>query len=357
MQPRSRPRSVRALLAPLTLTLAAALVFAACGSDSNVSAGSGGGGDGQTTLRLGYFPNVTHGPALIARDQGLFEKELGSDVKIEYSTFNSGSEVTTAILAGALDASFVGPNPAINGYQKSGGKVKVVSGVANGGAFLVVKPGIKSAADLKGKKVATPSHGNTQDVALRTWLNDNDVTVTKDGGDVTILPQENSVTLTSFQEDQIDGAWVPEPWATRLVQEGGGEILLDEASLWPDGKYTTTVLVVTTDFLDKHADLVQQLVTANDAAIQVIEKDPAAAKASISKGIGDITDKPMPEALITASFKSVKFGLDPIISSLQKSADDAAALGFIENSDIANLWDPTYVNKVLADNDEPALKE
>ncbi len=118
------------------LTLAAALVFAACGSDSDdSSSGNSGGGDGAVTLRLGYFPNVTHGPALIARDQGLFEEKLGSDVKIEYSTFNSGSEVTTAILAGALDASFVGPNPAINGYQKSGGKVKVVSGVANGGAF------------------------------------------------------------------------------------------------------------------------------------------------------------------------------------------------------------------------------
>ena len=179
--------------------------------------------------------------------------------------------------------------------------------------------------------------------------------VTKDGGDVTILPQENSVTLTSFQENQIDGAWVPEPWATRLVQEGGGEILLDEASLWPDGKYTTTVLVVTSEFLEKNPEVVQNLIAANDAAIQVVTDDPAAAKASISKGIGDVTDKPMPEELITKSFESVKFGLDPVFSSLQKSADDAAALGFIENSDIANLWDPTYVNKVLADNDQPAL--
>ena len=333
------------------------MVFAACGSDSDDSAGgSSGGGSETVTLRLGYFPNVTHGPALIAKDQGIFEEKLGSNVTIEYSTFNSGSEVTTAILAGALDASFVGPNPAVNGYQKSGGKVHVVSGVATGGAFLVVKPGITSAADLKGKKVATPSHGNTQDVALRTWLNDNDVNVTKDGGDVTILPQENSVTLTSFQENQIDGAWVPEPWATRLVQEGGGEILLDEASLWPDGKYTTTVLVVTSEFLEKNPEVVQNLIAANDAAIQVVTEDPAAAKASISKGIGDVTDKPMPEELITKSFESVKFGLDPVFSSLQKSADDAAALGFIENSDIANLWDPTYVNKVLADNDQPALK-
>lgn len=227
-----KSRSRRHLIAPLTLTLAAALVFAACGSDSNESSGTtGGSGDEQVTLRLGYFPNVTHAPALVAKDQGLFEEKLGDNVKVEYSTFNSGSEVTTAILAGALDASFVGPNPAINGYQKSGGVVRVVSGVATGGAFLVVKPGITSAADLKGKKVATPSHGNTQDVALRAWLNENDVKVTKDGGDVTILPQENSVTLTSFQEDQIDGAWVPEPWATRLVQEGGGEILLDDGFL------------------------------------------------------------------------------------------------------------------------------
>jgi NitT/TauT family transport system substrate-binding protein len=341
-------RSRRRLLASLTLALAA-VVIAACGSSSkDASSGSSGGGDTEksVTLKLGYFPNVTHAPALIAKDKGYFEDELGSNVKIDYKTFNAGSEAVTAILAGALDASFVGPNPAINAFQKTKGEVRIVSGIATGGAFLVVKPGINSAADLKGKKVATPQAGNTQDVALRTWLNDNGVSVTKDSGEVTITPQENSVTLTAFQQGQIDGAWVPEPWATRLVQEGGGKILVDEASLWPDGKYTTTVLLVTKKFLDANPTVVENLIAAANEGIKLVSSDPAAATASVSKGIGDVTGKPLKEELITSSFKSVKFGLDPVISSLETSAKNAEKLGFLESSDIAGIYDSTQVDKV-----------
>src|SRR5215471_18297973 len=172
----------------LPVMLACALALAACGSSSKSSSGSSGtsgaaagGNGGNTTLRLGYFPNVTHAPAIIGVQNGSFASALGPNVKLDLKTFNSGTEATTALISGAIDASFVGPNPAINAYQKTGGGIRVVAGTASGGAFLVVKDGINSAADLKGKKVATPQLGNTQDVALRTWLNDNGLHETQDG--------------------------------------------------------------------------------------------------------------------------------------------------------------------------------
>ncbi|HYL53468.1 MAG TPA: ABC transporter substrate-binding protein, partial [Acidimicrobiia bacterium] len=183
-------RHLRRILLPCPLFVVFALVLGACGSSSKSSSPASGtpsGGSSSVTLRLGYFPNVTHAPAIIGVASGKFASALGSNAKLELKTFNSGSEASNAILAGALDASFVGPNPAINAYQKTSGKVRIVAGTALGGAYLVVKPSINSAADLKGKKVASPQLGNTQDVALRTWLNSQGLHETKTGGDVTIV--------------------------------------------------------------------------------------------------------------------------------------------------------------------------
>ena len=203
-------------IASLAIAVVLSLVLAACGSSSKAARRRADqlAQRARSTLRLGYFPNVTHAPAIIGVQNGSFAAKLGSNVKLELKTFNSGTEATTALLAGAIDASFVGPNPAINAYQKTNGGIRIVAGTASGGAVLVVKPSINSAADLKGKKIATPQLGNTQDVALRTWLNKNGLHETKDGGDVTIVPEDNSTTLTAFQSGAIDGAWVPEPWAT-----------------------------------------------------------------------------------------------------------------------------------------------
>ena len=267
-------------------------------------------------------------------------------MKLDLKTFNAGSEATTALLAGALDASFIGPSPAINAYQKTGA-VRIVSGTASGGAYLVVKPGINSAADLKGKKIATPQLGNTQDVALRTWLNKNGVKVTESGGDATIVPQDNAVTLTSFQQGTIDGAWVPEPWATRLVNEGGGKVLVDEKTLWPQGKYVTTVLLVTKKFLDDHPDVVQHLIEGVADAINLIKTDSAQAQKLAGTRIENVTGKALKPELLSASFDHITFTLDPIASSLQKSADDGKALGFLKSSDLGNIAVfLSFVNKV-----------
>ena len=201
------------------------------------------------TLRLGYFPNVTHATALVGVDKGIFEEHLGDNVKLETSTFNAGTEAVEALFAGAIDMTYIGPNPAINAYAKSNGEaIRIISGATSGGAFLVVKPEINSAEDLKGKTLATPQprqHPGRGPAGLAEGEGPGDRRA--GGGDVSIVPQENSQTLQTFMSGDIDGAWVPEPWATRLVQEGGGKVLVDERDLWPEGQYVTTHLIVATE--------------------------------------------------------------------------------------------------------------
>ncbi len=226
------------------------------------------------TLRLGYFPNITHATALVGVGKGIFEEKLADNVTLETSTFSTGTEASEALFADAIDMTYIGPNPAINAYAKSdGAAVRVISGATSGGAFLVVKPEINSPADLKGKVLATPSLGNTQDVALRSWLKENGLSSDEaGGGDVSIAPQENSQTLQTFLSGDIQGAWVPEPWATRLIQEGGGKVLVDERDLWPEGQYVTTHVMVATKFLDEHPDVVQQFLEGHVAANCVRER-------------------------------------------------------------------------------------
>jgi NitT/TauT family transport system substrate-binding protein len=350
-------RSRRPLIFTLAITVALSLVLAACGSSSKTGSPTNSSTlTGAVTLRLGYFPNVTHAPAIIGVQNGTFAAKLGSNVKLSLKTFNSGTEATTALLAGAIDASFVGPNPAINAYQKTNGGIRVVAGTASGGAFLVVKPSINSAADLKGKKVASPQAGNTQDVALRTWLNKNGLHETKTGGDVTIVPEENSITLTSFQSGAIDGAWVPEPWATRLVTQGGGKFLVDESSEWPGGKFVTTLLMVKKSFLDANPTVVENLVSGLADAVDLVKTNPAEAQKLVGQGILKITGKPLKNSLIAASFSHITFTLDPIASSLVTNAKNAEALGFLKSSDLGNIFDLTLLNKVLQARGEPAVQ-
>jgi NitT/TauT family transport system substrate-binding protein len=355
-------RRTRSLMATTAVALVLALALAACGSSSKpgsstgTTAGStGGSSSGATTLRLGYFPNVTHAPAIIGAQSGSFAAKLGSNVTLELKTFNSGTEATTALLAGAIDASFVGPNPAINGYQKTNGGTRIVAGTAFGGADLVVKTSINSAADLKGKKVATPQLGNTQDVALRYWLNQNGLHETKDGGDVTIVPEDNSTTLTAFESGAIDGAWVPEPYASRLVAEGGGKILVNEASLWPNGQFVTTLLMVKKSFLDAHSDVIKNLIGGLSDAIDLIKSDPTKAQSEVNDGLKALSGKALKPGILASSFKHVTFTLDPIKSSLQTDADRGKSLGFLKSSDLGQIFDLSLLNQVLQAAGKPAI--
>jgi len=310
------------------------------------------------TLRLGYFPNVTHASAIVGVESGIFKKALGSNVDLQLKTFNSGTEALQALQAGALDATYIGPSPTITAWTKLNQGVKIVSGAASGGAFFVVNKSVNRAADLKGKVVASPQLGNTQDVALRTWLKSKGLsTDTTGGGDVQVRPQDNATTLNAFKTGEIAGAWVPEPWATRLVNEGGGKILVNEADLWPGGRYVTTQLIVTTGFLKAHADVVQKLVNGQVAANDYIKTNPFDAQTDVSNNIAKITGKPIPGDLVIASFKNIQFTDDPIATSLVKNNKDAKAISGLTSADsLKGIYDLSFLNQALTAAKEPTLK-
>jgi NitT/TauT family transport system substrate-binding protein len=313
---------------------------------------------GNVTLRLGYFPNVTHASAIVGVESGLFQEKLGNNVQLDTSTFNAGPAAIEALNSDAIDATYIGPNPAINAFAQSNGEaIRIVSGATSGGAFLVVKPSIKGAKDLKGKKVASPQLGNTQDVALRTWLKSKKLkTDTAGGGDVSIVPQENAQTLDLFKQGEIDGAWVPEPWATRLIQEGGGKVLVDERKLWPEGRYVTTHLIVRTEFLEDHPDVVKRLVEGQVAANDLIKNDTTRAEQLVGQGIDKATGKPIVAELITASFKNLVFTNDPVAPSLRKSAKDAEAVGLLKPVNLKGIYDLKPLNQVLKQQGDPSVK-
>ena len=361
MRPTSAPTGRRSgARTPQTLIgLLATLAILAVACSAPVASGQSGAAPSSLsgTIRVGYFPNVTHATPLVGVEAGLFKEALGAGVSFETSSFNAGGAASEALLGGAIDATFVGPNPAINSYAKSGGQaIRVIAGATSGGAFLVVRNGIGSAADLRGKKVATPQLGNTQDVALRTWLADNGlVTDTHGGGDVSILPQDNAQTLQAFSSGQIDGAWVPEPWATRLVQDGGGKVLVDERTLWPEGRYVTTLLVVRTDFLAAHRDLVRALLVGDLAANDLVNHDPAKAKALVTSGIQKITGSTISGPVLDAAWPNLAFTVDPIASSLTASKDHAVKLGLLQPVDLSGIYDLSLINELLAAAGKPKV--
>lgn len=334
--------SPSAPLRRLAILLVSLVAVAACGGDDGAS---------RSSVKLGFFPNVTHAPALVGVADGFFEARLGEGVDLQTFTFNAGSEASEALLTGSIDLTFIGPNPAINAFAKSDGEaIRIISGSTSGGAYLVVKPGITTVEQLAGTTLATPALGNTQDVALRAWLEENGLNTTPDGGgDVSILPQSNSTTLESFIAGAIDGAWVPEPWATRLIEEGGGTVLVDERDLWPetDGRYVTTHLIVRTDFLEEHPDLVKAVLEGLVDSIERIATDPVASQAAVIAQIGSITGRDPDPAVIGKSFGNLVFTVDPVAASLRKSADDAVAVELLEAVDLTGIYDLTVLNEVL----------
>lgn len=301
-------------------------------------------------LRFGVFPNVTHAPGLIALADGGPLSLLLPSTNIEVVAFNSGTTAVEAIFNDAIDITYIGPNPAINAFAQSKGEaVRIIAGSTSGGAFLVVKPDITTAADLRGRKIASPSLGNTQDVALRSWLKTNGLATDRaGGGDVSVVPQENAQSLETFQAGTIDGAWVPEPWATRLVTEGGAKVLVDERDLWPDGKYVTTHLMVSTKFLAEHPDVVERILLANLQAIDAIAEDPPAAQAIVNAQIEAFTTKRLDAGLLSTAWGNLGFTVDPLATSLQTSAADALDLGLLKDpGDLTRLYDLTLLNDLL----------
>lgn len=311
--------------------------------------------DEVTELRLGYFANVTHAPALVGLQEGLFADALG-DVEVTTQVFNAGPAAIEALSAGAIDATYIGPNPSINTFIQSGGEsAHIIAGAATGGAALVVRDGIDSPADLAGTTIATPQLGNTQDVALRSWLADEGFqTDTSGGGDVNITPTENAQTLLLFQQGELDGAWLPEPWVSRLVLDAGAHVLVDEADLWPDGEFPTTVLLVRAEFLDAHPDVVKELLQGHIAAVQWIEDHPDQTPGVINDALEAETGKRLDDAVIARALEHVTFSVDPHADTFETLVADGLAAGTQKDGSIDGLFDLSLLNELLADaGDEP----
>jgi NitT/TauT family transport system substrate-binding protein len=325
----------------------ALLLAAGCSSSSSSSAANSGsatsGGDSPVTVSLGFLTNITHASALVGLKEGFFAKALGPAGTLKATAFSTGTEETTALLAGQLDAAYVGPNPAINAWQKSGGSaIKIISGAATGGASVVVTKGITAATQLKGKTLATPSLGNTQDVALRAWLKQNGLTTTSTGGgDAFIKPTTpNSAAVLEFKSGQIAGGSEPAPYDVEMVKDGG-TVLFTETGV-------TTLLVVAQSFLSAHPAIVADLVKAQIQANDFIKSSPAAAQADANAELASYTGKPLKASIVAAAFKEITFTNDPDAASLTSDASQAESLGLLKPVNLNGIFDLNPLNTALA---------
>jgi NitT/TauT family transport system substrate-binding protein len=307
----------------------------------------------QTVIRVGAFPNISHPQAMVGKANGWFEKAMGSKVKVEWTSFNAGPSAIEALFAGAIDMAYVGPNPAISGYVRSNGQaLRIVSGACSGGVALVVRKdaGINSAQDFHGKRVASPQLGNTQDVALRSWLRSQGLKATDKGGDVQVIPMANPDQLTLFLKKQLDASWAPEPWASRLIQDGSGRIFLDERDLWPHHQFVITNLIVSQKFLGQHPELVSAWLAANVDLTDWINQHAQESKTLLNQQIQKETGRALPAGVLDEAFARIQPTYDPLRDTLFKSARDAFAEGFLgkQMPDLSGIYDLTLLNQVLS---------
>jgi NitT/TauT family transport system substrate-binding protein len=347
MRAHSRLQSHVCLVATLLLSLA----LAGCARNPDKPSAA--------KIRVAYFPNLTHSQALIGISRGDFAKALGPSVTIDAKLFNAGPSVIEALFAGQIDLAYIGPNPAITGYVRSkGAALRVVAGATSGGAGLVVRPqaGIRSAADLSGKRIASPQLGNTQDVALRAYVAANGLRMTEKGGTVQVIPIDNPSILDLFRRGDIDGAWVPEPWTSRLIVDGGGTLFLDERSLWPNGDFATAIVIVSKPYLDAHPDLVKAWLQVHVALTLWEVSHPEEAKSLANEQIQVATGKALTAAVLEGAWSRERVTYDPIGSSITQSAKAAFAAGFLDQEpDLSGLLDLTLLNQVLAGQGLPAV--
>jgi NitT/TauT family transport system substrate-binding protein len=310
-------------------------------------------------LRLGHFPNITHAQALYARATGCFDQKIG--LSIHWSSFNAGPTAIEAIFTDAVDATFVGPNPAINGFIKSRGeKFVIVAGAASGGTGLILRKdaGIQSEKDFNGKTIATPQLGNSQDVAARLWFRERGYQFKERGGTLTLLALSNPDQLNLFKRKEIHGAWTVEPWLARLEQEADGRLFLDERTLWPEGRYVTTHLLVSKAYLARNPQLVEALLTALVEVTQQINADKPAAAKILNAELKKETGKSLPDAVLGKALERVEFTWDPIASSLRKSAEAAHQVGFLKTRpELKGIYSLQTLNKVLEAKNLPAVRE
>lgn len=317
-------------------------------------------------VRVGHFPNITHAHAIIAhtlskQGRGWFEQRLGPDVQVQWFVYNAGPSAMEALLARSIDLAYVGPNPAINAHLKTrGADIRIVAGACSGGAGLVVQPGvIETDGDFKGKKVGTPQLGNTQDVAARAWLRSKGFKVTLMGGDVHVIPTLNPDQLSLFRKKQLHAVWTVEPWVTRLEREAGAKLYFEESALWKDtgGKYVTTHLVGSVQFVNKQRDLLKRCLAAHVELTEWIQANPDEAKKLLNEGMKAQTTRALPAEILDPAWKRLEITYDPIRASLLKSAEDAHRIGFIKQKpDLSKIYELGALNEVLKEKGKAEVK-
>jgi NitT/TauT family transport system substrate-binding protein len=346
--------------------------LAACGygsdkksDDSDTSAPAAGTAGGSATatklsadeVKIGYFPNLTHATALVGLKEGFFQQELGS-TKIKEATFNAGPAEIEALNAGSIDIGWIGPSPSINGYTKSGGSnLKIIAGSASGGVKLVVNPNkIKTLADVKGKKIATPQLGNTQDVALLNWIKSQGwkVDAQSGKGDVSVVRTDNKITPDAYKNGSIDGAWVPEPTASKLVSEGA-KVLLDESTLWPNKQFVITNVIVSQKFLSAHPDVVEAVLRGSVKTNAWIKANSDKAKADANAQLEKLTQKALPAKVLDPAWQSIEVLDDPLAATAKAEADHAVSAGLLKSPKLDGIYDLTLLNKVLKAQGQPAV--
>lgn len=297
---------------------------------------------GETVLRVGHFPNITHAQGLVAHNlsrqgKGWFEEKLGPGIKIEWFVYNAGPSAMEAIFAQSIDLTYVGSGPALNAYTKSNGaEVRLIAGAANGGAALVVQPdqNLKAAADFRGKKIATPQLGNTQDISCRAWLIAGGLKITQLGGDAQVLPTQNPDQLALFQQKKVDAVWTVEPWVSRLERESGGKILVEEKDV------ATTVLVSSAKFFSTQRDLAKKFADAHAALTEWMMKNPEEAQKLIKAELLAETRSDMAPDLIAQSWKRILFSAEPPRAAVESFLQNSLKTGFIKTApDLTKLFE------------------
>ncbi|HEY3325440.1 MAG TPA: aliphatic sulfonate ABC transporter substrate-binding protein [Planctomycetota bacterium] len=331
----------------LLATVAASIVLSGCGGGS--PAASGGA---PSEVRLGYFANVTHAPAVLGVAQGRFQKALGP-VELKPATFNAGPSIIEAIFAGSLDIAYIGPGPAINGHVKSEGKaVRIISGCAANGVAIVARKdsGIAKLSDLAGKKIATPQFGNTQDLSAKHYiLTELKARLRSDGGDTEILNIANAEQLSLFKSGQLDAVWSPEPWGARAIHEAGGVLIDEEKNLWPGKNFTVAVVLVSTKFLAKYPDTVEAFLRAHVESIDWINANRAEAATLVNDEIKKITKASLKDSVLTDAFARLQFSTDPFPETIRTFADWSYQLKIVKTQpDLTGLLDQKLLQKVLS---------
>ena len=282
-------------------------------------------------IRVAYFPNVVHVVPIVGMGKGFFFNGIGNETKIETKLFDSGPQVIESMFAKSIDVAYVGPGPAINGFLKSDEGVKILAGAASGGASFVVHPKskISSADDFAGKKIAAPQIGNTQDVSLRNYLSQNDLKPAEKGGSVIVYNIPNPDIYTLFVKGEIDGAWVPEPWATILVEELGGTRLFYEEELWSDNQFASVLLIGRADYIEKNPQIIQQWLDSHSKTINWINSNKVESEQIIIQFLKKTLGKSLPEKIVSISLANIEITSDPIMESIYIFAERADSLGYL----------------------------